>query len=177
MIFNKHSALEGQHAFLGASKYHWINYDESKVAESYSKFLATQKGTELHDFAARCITLGQKLPKSQKAVNELQRDVVIADNEVTGTLKYIDGYVGFSSNVSEQSGNYLAIKIDTEPVEAKTVVELVGGTKGPVTLDEDRNIVLLIKNKDTQSIKVTITHDKESIEKTYGLSGLTLERE
>ena len=47
MIFNKHSALEGQHAFLGASKYHWINYDESKVAESYSKFLATQKGTEL----------------------------------------------------------------------------------------------------------------------------------
>ena len=109
-----------------------------------------------------------------KAVNELQRDVVIADNEVTGTLKYIDG---FSSNVSEQSGNYLAIKIDTEPVEAKTVVELVGGTKGPVTLDEDRNIVLLIKNKDTQSIKVTITHDKESIEKTYGLSGLTLERE
>ena len=38
MIFNKHSALEGQHAFLGASKYHWINYDESKVAESYSKW-------------------------------------------------------------------------------------------------------------------------------------------
>lgn len=33
------------------------------------------------------------------------------------------------------------------------------------------------KLKDTQSIKVTITHDKESIEKTYGLSGLTLERE
>lgn len=28
MIFNKHSALEGQHAFLGASKYHWINYDD-----------------------------------------------------------------------------------------------------------------------------------------------------
>ena len=43
MIFNKHSALEGQHAFLGASKYHWINYDESKVADAYSKFLATQR--------------------------------------------------------------------------------------------------------------------------------------
>ena len=46
-----------------------------------------------------------------------------------------------------------------------------------VEFDDDMNIVLLIKNKDTQSIKVTITHDKESIEKTYGLSGLTLERE
>ncbi len=31
MIFNNHSNLEGQHAFLGASKYHWINYDETKV--------------------------------------------------------------------------------------------------------------------------------------------------
>jgi len=67
--------------------------------------------------------------------------------------------------------------VDSDSQDAVVTVELVGGTKGPVTLDEDRNIVLLIKNKDTQSIKVTITHDKESIEKTYGLSGLTLERE
>ena len=69
------------------------------------------------------------------------------------------------------------MKVDSDSQDAVVTVELVGGTKGPVTLDEDRNIVLLIKNKDTQSIKVTITQDKESIEKTYGLSGLTLERE
>ena len=112
-----------------------------------------------------------------KTVNELQSDVVVSDDEVTDTLKYVDGYVDFSSNVSEQSGNYLALKIEAEPAEAETVVELVGGTKGPVTLDDDMNIVLLIKNKDTQSIKVTTTHNKESITKTYGLSGLTLETE
>lgn len=118
-----------------------------------------------------------------KTVNELQSDVVVSgdvvvsDDEVTGTLKYVDGYVDFSSNVSEQSGNYLALKIEAEPAEAETVVELVGGTKGPVTLDDDMNIVLLIKNKDTQSIKVTTTHNEESVTKTYGLSGLTLETE
>ena len=112
-----------------------------------------------------------------KTVNELQSDVVVSDDEVTGTLKYVDGYVDFSSNVSEQSGNYLALKIEAEPAEAETVVELVGGTKGPVTLDDDMNIVLLIKNKDTQSIKVTTTHNRESVTKTYGLSGLTLETE
>ena len=44
MNFNNHSNLEGQHAFLGASKYHWINYGEDKVAEAYRNFLATQKG-------------------------------------------------------------------------------------------------------------------------------------
>ena len=112
-----------------------------------------------------------------KTVNELQSDVVVSDDEVTGTLKYVDGYVDFSSNVSEQPGNYLALKIEAEPAEAETVVELVGGTKGPVTLDDDMNIVLLIKNKDTQSIKVTTTHNEESVTKTYGLSGLTLETE
>ncbi len=76
MNFNKHSALAGQHAFLGASKYHWIHYDEAKVADSYSKFLAVQKGTELHDFASRCIKLGQKLPKSQKTLNMYVNDAI-----------------------------------------------------------------------------------------------------
>ena len=35
MNFNRHSRLEGQHAFLGASKYHWINYDTDKIVEVY----------------------------------------------------------------------------------------------------------------------------------------------
>ena len=76
MNFNKHFNLEGQHAFLGASKYHWINYDENKVAESYAKFMATQRGTELHDFAARCIKLGQRLPKSDKTLNLYVNDAI-----------------------------------------------------------------------------------------------------
>lgn len=76
MIFNKHLNFEGQHAFLGASKYHWINYSEDKVAESYSRFLATQKGTQLHEFAAQCIRLGQKLPKSKKTLNAFVNDAI-----------------------------------------------------------------------------------------------------
>lgn len=76
MNFNGHSNLEGQHAFLGASKYHWINYSEEKVAESYAKHLAVQKGTILHDFAAQCIRLGQKLPKSNKTLNMYVNDAI-----------------------------------------------------------------------------------------------------
>ena len=33
--FNRHPNLEGQHAFLSASNYHWINYSEDKVEETY----------------------------------------------------------------------------------------------------------------------------------------------
>lgn len=76
MNFNKHLNLEGQHAFLGASKYYWINYDETKVIDAYSKFMAAQKGTELHEFAAQCIRLGQKLPKSKKTLNMYVNDAI-----------------------------------------------------------------------------------------------------
>lgn len=76
MNFNKHSDLEGQHAFLGASKYHWINYDENKLKTSYSNFLASQKGTMLHEFASQCITLGQKLPRSHKTLNMYVNDAI-----------------------------------------------------------------------------------------------------
>lgn len=76
MNFNNHSKLEGQHAFLGASKYHWINYDDEKMAQSYTNFLATQKGTILHEFAAQCIKLGQKLPSSKKTLNSYVNDAI-----------------------------------------------------------------------------------------------------
>ena len=42
MTFNDHSRLTGQHAFLGASKYHWINYDPEKIAAAYTSFMAAQ---------------------------------------------------------------------------------------------------------------------------------------
>lgn len=76
MIFNPHSNLIGQHAFLGASKYHWINYDPDKVAGAYLRYLATARGTELHDFAATCIRLKQKLPRSQKTLNMYVNDAI-----------------------------------------------------------------------------------------------------
>jgi len=76
MNFNKHSALEGQHAFLGASKYHWINYDDEKIATAYANHLATLKGTPLHEFAAQCIRLGQKLPRSEKTLNMYVNDAI-----------------------------------------------------------------------------------------------------
>ena len=76
MTFNEHSRLIGQHAFLGASKYHWINDDADKLTTAYTNFMAAQKGTELHEFAARCIALGQKLPRSKKTLNSYVNDAI-----------------------------------------------------------------------------------------------------
>lgn len=76
MIFKKHLELEDRHAFLSASKYHWINYDEEKLSDAYLKYLATQKGTELHEFACSCIRLGIKLPKTHKTLNMYVNDAI-----------------------------------------------------------------------------------------------------
>ncbi|GHU53541.1 hypothetical protein AGMMS49975_11860 [Clostridia bacterium] len=100
MNFNKHSFLEGQHAFLGASKYHWINYDENKLAESYSKYTAAQKGTILHEFAAQCIRLGQKLQKSHKTLNMYVNDAIGFKMTPEQVLLYSDNCFGTADAIS-----------------------------------------------------------------------------
>jgi hypothetical protein len=56
--FKKHSHLEGQHAFLSPSQYHWINYDEEKLEYRYKTLRAALEGVEHHRFAAICIEEG-----------------------------------------------------------------------------------------------------------------------
>lgn len=100
MIFEKHSKLEGQHAFLGASKYHWINYDEAKLAESYASYLAKERGTKLHDFAAQCIRLGQKLPRSQKTLNMYVNDAIGFKMRPEQILYYSDNCFGTADAIA-----------------------------------------------------------------------------
>ncbi len=104
MIFNKHSNFEDQHAFLGASKYHWINYDEDKLINSYSNFLATQRGTVLHEFARQCIELGQKLPKSQKTLNMYVNDAISFRMSPEQVLFYSENCFGTADAISFRNG-------------------------------------------------------------------------
>lgn len=76
MLFNKHSELSGQHAFLSASKYHWINYDDEKLDRVFIQAMAAQRGTELHQFAFDAIRLGVKLQKSPKTLNAYVNDAI-----------------------------------------------------------------------------------------------------
>lgn len=100
MKFNKHTNLEGSHAFLGASQYHWLNYDSDKVALRYKKFLATLKGTTLHEFAAQCIRLGQKLPKSKKTLNMYVNDAIGFKMTPEQVLYYSDNCFGTADAIS-----------------------------------------------------------------------------
>jgi hypothetical protein len=76
MNFKKHSDLLGEHAFLSGSKYHWVNYDEEKMDSAYLKYLAIEKGIQLHALAKNLIELGVKLPKIKKAFNQYVNDAI-----------------------------------------------------------------------------------------------------
>ena len=113
-----------------------------------------------------------------KYASDLQSGVVVAGNEISGTLHYVTDYTGFSGNVSEQSGNYLALKFETDDPEDVITVEVINGTVGhPVTLDSDRNIVIRLTDPRKQKLRVVTTHDGSSVTNMYYLHLLNLESE
>ena len=99
MNFNKHSAFEGQHAFLGASNYHWLNYTDDKLASTYANLLAKQRGTELHEFAAQCIKLGQKLPKTKNTLNMYVNDAIGYKMTPEVVLFHSDNWFGTADSI------------------------------------------------------------------------------
>lgn len=108
MNWNRHSNLEGQHAFLSASNYHWINYDEDKVADTYARWRAAQRGTLLHAFAAQCINLGQKLPRSDKTLNMYVNDAIGYKMTPELLLYYSTNCFGTADTISFRN-NFLRI--------------------------------------------------------------------
>lgn len=76
MNFNRHSELRGQHAFLSASNYHWINYTEEKLISRYENMLTVQRGTELHELAQLNIRHGVKLQPSKRTLNMYVNDAI-----------------------------------------------------------------------------------------------------
>lgn len=106
----------------------------------------------------------------------MQAGIQISDNGITGTLKAVSDYTGFSSVAEEQAGHYLALHCEVPDEEDVTItVEVVGGHSGPVTLDSDGIIIDRIEST-SQSIKVTASKaGYDTAVKTYALTGLTLE--
>lgn len=103
MNFISHSNLEGQHAFLSASNYHWLNYDDDKLVDVFNNWKAAQRGTELHEFAATCIRLGQKLPRSERTLNNYVNDAIGFGLQPEKVLYYSDNCFGTADAIGFDS--------------------------------------------------------------------------
>jgi hypothetical protein len=108
MLWNRHSDLKDQHAFLGASKYHWVNYEEDKLDDVYTTWQAAQKGTELHELAAKLINLGVKLPRTNKAINAYVNDAIGFKMKPEQTLFFSVNCFGTADAISFRN-NFLRI--------------------------------------------------------------------
>lgn len=104
MLFNPHLNLVGQHAFLSASKYSWINYDEDKLDARYISALAAKRGTELHELGHRLIRLGVKLPTSKKTLNMYVNDAIGFRMIPEQILYYSDNCFGTADCISFRRG-------------------------------------------------------------------------
>lgn len=108
-----------------------------------------------------------------KRVTDLQNNITVGANAITGTLNFVSDYIGFSGKASEQSGHYLAIHCDSYDADYITV-ELIGGTSGERRLDSDGIIILRIADV-SQKVQVkAYKNDRVMNLKVYSLAGITL---
>ena len=110
-----------------------------------------------------------------ESVSDLQDNIVITDNAITGTLKFltggqIAGYWGdgnfLALQFSDLDPNATSVKVGLDPSQGSGLVEIL--------TDPDKNGVFKITNKDTQKFKIVTSDGTHTKTKTYDVSGLTL---
>lgn len=100
MNFNEHWGIEGKHAFLSPSQYHWVNYDPEKLEERFYNSKAKERGTELHSYCAMAIKLGRKQPKTKDTVNMFVNDALGYMMTPEQPLYYSDNCFGTADAIS-----------------------------------------------------------------------------
>lgn len=101
-----------------------------------------------------------------KSASDLQKNVFIEDGKVFGTIKYVNGYTGFSGLPSEQQGYYLVLHYECDAADSIKV--------NGVTLDSDGLHILILK-KFGGKVKVELIKDEDTVVDWLDLSGLKYE--
>jgi hypothetical protein len=100
VIFNQHSHLQGKHAFLSPSNYHWLNYTDQKLQARFESIVASRRGTDLHSLAHEAIRLGVKLASSNEALAAYVKDAIVYRMVCEQTLYYSDNCFGTADTIA-----------------------------------------------------------------------------
>lgn len=102
MMWNDHHQLEGMHAFLGASQYHWINWNDTVFETRYYSQFSTQLGTVIHELASDCIKSRTKLTKHDKHLiditlfkNGIPKSAYDSDTILDNLVSFVNDAIGF----------------------------------------------------------------------------------
>ena len=113
MQWRKHSELEDKHAFLGASKYAWLNYDKDKTIEAFENHLAKERGTRLHAFAAEAINLGIMAMQDNDTINIYINDCIANNMSPEVTLYFSDNCFGTADAISFENNKLMIFDLKT----------------------------------------------------------------
>lgn len=127
MNWNKHFALEGSHAFLSASGYHWINYSDEKLVTSYTNHLRTLRGTRLHEIASLLIKERIRQSKTKSTFNMFVNDAIGFNMDSEVLLYYSDNCFGTADAIyfgKQRGSNRMILRIhDLKTGETKAHIE------------------------------------------------------
>lgn len=89
MTFRDHSELKGLHALFSPSQSAWLRYDRNKIKEKIFSYYRAPLGTEIHDFSAIQINLGNRA-SSIKALRQAISTFIYCkyENSPTASLDY-----------------------------------------------------------------------------------------
>lgn len=88
------------HAIFGASNYHWINYSDDKMIETFTNNEAKKKGTELHEIACSLIKNKIKLPDIKATLNMYVNDSIFYNMRPEEQLYYSEWFFGTADAIS-----------------------------------------------------------------------------
>lgn len=100
MRWNRHFEVEGRHAFLGASKGHWVNYDLEKMKRIWENKFASEKGTRIHRIASDLIRERIRLEKNSMTLNSYVNDAIGFRMTPEVVLVYSENCFGTSDTIS-----------------------------------------------------------------------------
>lgn len=99
MRFNKHLNLQGEHAFLSPSGYHWVNYTPERLIERWTAAQAGAYGDMQHAYALREIQEG-RLSGLVGTVGMYINDAIKYRMACEQTLYYSENCFGTADTIS-----------------------------------------------------------------------------
>lgn len=145
------------------------------IAEKIDVIAATKWASNPLSGLAADVNIGASVDLLGKVVGDLQKDIVIGTNSVTGptkitgTSKYVTGYNGFSGKAAERKGNYLALHFGVPDMTIGTDVTVKVNN---VSLDPDGLHIIRFKDGSFKP-KLIVTAEKDGYNtytKVYDLS-------
>lgn len=112
-----------------------------------------------------------------KTVADMQSNIVVGVDKITGTLKFVKGGIA-PSGIMAGDGYFLALKfseVDASATSKKVGLVPTAGS-GLVELDEDMNVFIKISDINKQVFEVVITDGTRTGVQKFDLSELELKR-